>query len=153
MLVAVVQSVGRLIQHQHPRPLGQRTGNQRHLPLAAADFGVGTLTQMGDPHPFQRLSRHLPVRGAITPEKSSVGHPPHQHDIKDPIAKRLPVDLGDIGEPPGPLLRRHTVEILSVKPHRSGTRAKDAEHQFEQGGLAAAVGAEQRQHPPFVQIE
>ena len=55
-------------------------------------------------------------------------------------------DLRHIGDEARALARRDARERAAVDQHLAGLRRENAEQRLEQRGLAAAVGAEQRQH-------
>ncbi|GAB7077324.1 hypothetical protein JCM18897A_51810 [Streptomyces sp. JCM 18897] len=63
-LVAQVERGDRLVQHHQPALGGQGAGDERHLLLAAGEFGVRTVGHVRDAHPVQRRLGQFAVAAA-----------------------------------------------------------------------------------------
>ena len=70
----------------------------------------------------------------------------HQHHGLDRECESGIVDLRHIGDAPRAVADREGVERAAVDLRLAGERLEDAEQRLEQRGLAAAIGAEQREH-------
>ena len=127
----------RLVHEQHGRIVGQRPGNGDpllHAPGEMVRKGVGEFLQLHQPELLQRdLLALLP------------GHALHLQPEGDVAQRGAPGEqLGEILEhdpPVEPLARNH----LPVDADLAAGGRKEAGDDVEQGGLAAAAGADQAQ--------
>ncbi len=152
-LLRDVEVVRRLVQHQHPRFLGQRAGDQHPLLLAAGQAQEGPRGEVGGAGTVQRVLAHPQVGGARPPRTALVRQPPHRDDLggREPeLRRRL---LGQRGQVPGPFAYAHGVQVGAVQPYRPGGRAQRAVGTAQQGGLAAAVGPDQPDDPAAVRAQ
>ena len=75
-----------------------------------------------------------------------MGAPAHEHDLLHRKREDAHVDLRNVGRVPSTLAHREAMQRLAVQPDVAGERRDETEHGFQERGLAAAVGPEQRQH-------
>ena len=152
-LVLDVQVVGRLVQHQHRRLLGQGPGDKHPLLLPAGQGGEPLLPQGGQPGARQDLPYQRPVLPAVGLQQPLAGLPPHHdHLLHREIEGGLLLLYHD-GKPLGHLPVAHGQQIV---PHEGQLPRLGAEHLvdvFEECGFAAAVGADEPDELPLLHPE
>ena len=126
-----------LVQQQQLGMGGQGAGDEHPLPLPAGQGGEGAPAQLGQPDGGQRLLGRLPVLSAVRAGRE-VAHPAHAHHVQDGDREQGVEAgvLGHVAHPAAGPLRRP-----AEHPHLAGLRARGAQDQAQQGGLAAPVGA------------
>ena len=124
-----------LVEEQHPRVLDEGAGDQRALALAAGELAEGLPRQRrrGRPAraPRAAASRSAPARAPPPGQPRERAHRRHVEG-RDRVVEPRALGLGD-GRAAG------------ADPQLAAHRAELAEQRPQQGRLAAAVGAEQRQ--------
>ena len=135
-LMANVQVVGWLVQNQGVRPLGNGTGNEHHLPLAAGQTLDIPLRQRGNPQFLHgSLNNLLSVFGILAGEQPHGNHFPHR-EIKSTLAV-LPHIAQDGGQLPGGI----GGDGFPVQGNCSVLLRNCAKGGFNQRGFSAAVCA------------
>src|SRR5215467_5630318 len=145
-LVAEVEARGRLVEHDELRLLRQRARKQHELAFAARDHSVGPLREVNDAEALVRLPRHLAVVRRRPAEQVAMRGAPHQHDRLDREREGGRVQLRHIGDAARALADRIVRERAALNLRFTRKRPDQPEQRLEQRGLAAAIGAEQRQH-------
>ena len=84
-------------------------------------------------------------------EQAAVGGAAHQHHRLDREGEGRDVGLRHIGDARVRARAANSSRAAAVDQRRAGERRQQAEQRLEQRGLAAAVGAEQRQHLALLQ--
>ena len=140
--VVDVEIRGGLVEQQYLGPLGQGPGHCHPLFFAAGQAGHRPLGQLLDAGGGERLVDQGQVGGGGRCEAVQVRVQPHLHHLAHGVAEADHEVLGHQGQPPGQLLFRPAVQGPAAKGHPAGMRLEQAAEQVEQGGLAAAVGAE-----------
>src|SRR5215831_17285736 len=96
-LIAEVQARGGLVEHDEPRLLSERTGQQHELALAAGDHGIGPLLEMRDAEPVECARRDYVVSRGRPGEQIAVGGAAHQHYAFDREGESCHMRLWHIG--------------------------------------------------------
>ena len=101
----------------------------------------------------QRLAGRLPIALARHGEQAEMRGPAHQHGVEHAKREEADMRLGHVGEGLRPPLARPAGEVLAIDRHPPALRREQAEDGLEQGGLAAAVWAEQADDLALAQAE
>ncbi len=136
---ALVEACGRLVHQQQLGACGERSGDQRALQLAAgqrADLAVSQFSQID-------ALEHRRCLFVIFSAESSAGaahvKPAHEHQFADGDRKtEVEVETLRNVTDTSPRALRGSAEDL----HRAAVGFNQTEHDLEQRGFAAAVGAE-----------
>ena len=145
LLAGRVDPGGRLVEHQQVGLAGQGAGDQGALLLAAGQGGDRVVDPVQQADIGERVAYGRAVGRARGPEDSAPGQPARGHHLADggrhAAAGAQP--LRHVADP-GPVLEAAQVgaEQLDV----AAARRHQAEHGADQGRLAGAVGAEDRDH-------
>ena len=142
VLVPEVKARRRLVHHQEPRPLRQGPGHEHHLALSPGELRVDAVGHPPDVQRLQDLVDNFAVLGPGPGQIAEVGRPPHHHHLPHPEREGRHVRLGDVGDAAGQPPRVQPVDLLAAQGHPAPPRPQYPQDGLEQGGLAAAVGAE-----------
>src|SRR5579883_1841162 len=145
-LIAEIERRGGLVHDQDARLLRQRAGDQHELALAAADLGIDALLEMLDAEHAKRALRHGAVMARGRGEEADMRAPPHQNDVDDVEGEEGGMRLRHVADDARDALPRPGRDVLAIEPHRAFEGRQQAQQRLHQGGLAAAVGAEEAQH-------
>lgn len=140
-LVARVEVVGRFVEHQQARLLGQGPGQQHTLLFATGQVGE---TLLGAVFQAQLAQGGLDGRRvAVAVEPAKVRRAAHGDDVAhaeaEVFGKLLQHHRDALGHP----ARRALPDILTLEQHAPGLWAVETVGAAQQAGLAAAVGADQ----------
>ena len=141
-LIAVVQRGGRLVHHQDAGLLRNRAGHQHQLLLAAGEMREVALRQLRCADPVKRVHRLTHLRLPGLGKRGELTRRAHEHGIQHRIAEGGPVDLRNIGDPPGHLPARQAAHILAIREYAALIARQQPQDAAEQRALAHAVGAE-----------
>ncbi len=143
-LVGQVQVQGRLVEQQQLRLLGKRHRHQQPLALAAGELLHRAIGQLGGIGVVEgALNRGL-VLGRRAEEAPGVRRATHRHQLGDPKAARQLQLLRQHCHPSGKRLAAPGRHRKAVEANLTGGGYQRAGEAAQQGRLAAAVGAEQR---------
>ena len=145
LLVRLVDPGERLVEQQHLRSPGQGARHERASLLPTGELGHRLLAEILEADGSDRGAHRVLVTGPAASEHAGTGEAtrPHQlvHGDRDRpgrgLALRHVADQGAISE---------LGERLSEQLDRAGEAIDEPEHALQQGGLAGAVGTEQRHH-------
>ncbi|MNT02284.1 hypothetical protein D3C72_1367750 [compost metagenome] len=144
---AGIQRRERLVQQQDPRPYHQSAGQRHPLALTAGELPRIAALEAGQLHQRQRLLHagrqltprlglHLEAEGDVVP---------HRHVGEERIALEHHADAPLLGRLPG--------DVLTGHPHLTAIHRSEPGQRPQQGGLAAAGGAEQGHQLPLADAE
>jgi hypothetical protein len=145
LLVVQVDARRRLVEHEHLRLPGQRAGDQHPLLLPTGEGAAPVVRTFAEPDGVEGVADRSAVGLVQRAEEPSSCQPAGGHD--------LPHRGRDARGRAGPL--RHEADALPFRePAEGGAEERDLaagdrdqpHHRPDQGGLARAVGAEQRHH-------
>ena len=145
--------VGGLVEHDDLRLLNNDPGNAGLLTLAAGDFRIGPVSQVGDVHGVQHLVYQAVVLLRWLLEHPQVGGPAHDHEIPYIVAVGGGMGLGHITDDLGDLLQGHLPDILPFQKDLSGGRGKQIGDAVQKRRLSSAVGAQNGQYLPMIHGE
>ena len=140
--VVDVEIGGGLVEQQHLGPLGQGPGHRHPLFFAAGQAGDRPVGQFLDAGGGERLVDQGQVGRGGRAEAVQVRVQSHLHHLAHGVTEADHEVLRHQGESPRQLLLRPAVQRSAAEGHPAGMRLEQAAEQVEQGGLAAAVGAE-----------
>ncbi len=145
-LVAEVEARGGLVEHHELRLLRQCARQQHQLALAARDHGVGARREARYAELLEHPDGHRAVVRGGPAEQVAVRGAAHEHHALDGEGEGRHVHLRHIGDQARALAQRNGGERAAADRDLAVPGREDPEQGLEQRGLAAAVGAEQRQH-------
>ena len=146
LAVGLVQTVEGLIEEDEAGPGGHAAGHEDALLLAAGQGAEAQLGTVGQSDALKGLHRPTTSPGPGTPQDAELGvhahldHLPHG-DGKGGVEV---ADLGDVSDRPARRAPRHR----PIDPHPPGTDTHHAEQGTHEGGLARAVGTNEREGLP-----
>ena len=141
-LVADVEGAGRFIQQDDVRILGQHHGEPHPLGLAAGERAGALLQNVAELHPLAGPAHHVRILLAPLIEPALMGMAAVLHQLLDLDAGGHQRALGQVGELAGQRFLAVACQRLALEQDLAGLLLLLACQQFEQGGLAAAVGAD-----------
>ena len=130
------------VEHQQPRPAHQALRHRQHLLLPAAERAAALVTLLGnfgkERQGFLDPRRALAARQVVARQQQIVGdgnlgeHAMAFDHMHEPGARGL--------------ARRGVGHVAAVEAHMAGIDRQQSRQRAQHGGLAGAVGAEQRHH-------
>ncbi len=136
--------IGRLIQQQNLRPLCQRSGDMHTLPLATGQGVPGPFLQVQHVHILQGLTHDGVVIRAPRLQCRQPGRAAQFDGVEHSHRVAGFSLLLDHRQQARHVSAAHGGEWLFAQPDRAAARLLNAGQQFEQGGFARAIGADNR---------
>jgi hypothetical protein len=129
------QAQAHLVEHQQLRPAAERPRDRQHLLLAAGQQPGLASAQLAECREVTERGVHLGLATqAVQPEV-----------LGDRQAEEDPAVVRDVRETtPCPRGRGHPREVGAVQPDRAAGRLQQSRYRPQRGGLAGAVGTEER---------
>lgn len=122
-LVTNIEVVGRLVENQKPRLLGERTSHHNPLAFAARQGTQMAANQPPQFEPVQGVFDNDFVSGTSGPaDTTPVRRPTQGHDLPDCKGKVTGLFLQDSGNPPGYGLGRQAPDIIAINADGAGCR-------------------------------
>lgn len=141
--LADVQIGGGLVQKQHLGVLGQGHGQVHPLPFPAGELGKFLFRKPGGAGGLHGPGDLFPVGLGQVPAKAQVGIAAVGHQLPCPNGGDVP-GLGQDGRQAGKLLAAKLAQGLAIVEHLPPLEGQQPAGGSQQGGLAAAVGADER---------
>src|SRR5262245_50689147 len=143
-LVGGVEAGGGLVGEQDPRFLGEGAGDQHAGALAAGQLRNHAVGEMDGVHGGERSVDGGTVGGAFAGAQRSMREAPQGDDgagDERPVHEAL---LRQVGKAAGKLVGIEGGDRAAVEGHRASGGANEAGEYLDEGGLAGAVGADDR---------
>ena len=137
-----VDASERLVEKDHAALLGQGTGQEHPLLLAARQLADLTPAKARHPDSVERLGDLAPVLGRRNAQEAHVAVAAHHHHVLDQDGK-VPVHLLALGHVGHQGAAKGGVDGQAADQHLALLRAQETHDGLEQGGLAATVDADE----------
>ena len=139
---------GGLVEHQQLGMADEGSAHGQHLLLAAGEGSGDLALALQKPGEAGKDVVQLGLGGAFVDVSA------HLQVFKDGHLEENPPPLGDVGKPlVDQLVALGVGDVLAQKLNGAGAGAEHAGNGFEGGGLACAIGADERHHLAGLDLE
>ena len=145
LLVGQVDAGGRLVEDEQVRLAGQRAGDEHPLLLAAGQRGDAVAGPVGEPDDLEGVvDRRAGRRGRAGRSSRRRRQPARGHHLADAWPARRRSAVARCGTKPIRCQSRKSAQRRAEEPDGARGQRAQADQRAHQGGLAGAVGAQQR---------
>jgi hypothetical protein len=143
VLVAEVEEGAGFVEEENAGFLGEGAGEEGALALAAGELVHGAGEEVGEVEAVGGVAEDGKVTGGFEAEGLEVGGAAGAEDLGDGLAFVVGGGLGEVGDGSGEVFGAVSAEGAGVERRLSRGGGEEAEEEFEEGGFAGAVGAEE----------
>src|SRR5229473_1767937 len=156
VLVCGAHPAGRLVEQDDLGPEGEGGGHVEELLVALGQGARGRVGAVGETEEvghLERLPLHLPIAPEGGEEAAAATEPRHHRGLERLQHGEVGEDLHELEAPghaePGEGDRADAPDVAALEPHVALARREDTGEQVDQGGLAGAVGTDDRDELAF----